>query len=464
VRNGSFGKQSRLKEVDITRGRRAPRHRVLKGFLALLAAAALVLVVLGWRASIASSAPADRSAFDPGLLRRGEQLATIGNCAGCHTAPDGPPFAGGTALKTPFGTLYGTNITPDPDTGIGSWSETAFRRALREGVSRDGHLLYPAFPYDHFTRLADDDIAALYAFVMTRTPVRFTPPAHQLTFPLQFRPLIAGWNLLYLHKGPLQPRPDQTAEWNRGAYLVEGLGHCAACHSPRNAMGAERPEAAFGGGEAEGWHATALNAQSPSPVPWNTEALAAYLQHGIATDHAITAGPMQDVVQNLSHAPEGDVRAIASYVDSLMGPATAERQARETTSRQRAAPPALVAVQAAPAAPGADAAQLALGASVYATSCASCHDLGRQLSSSSGLRLPLAVALYLPDPRNLVHIVREGIVPPVGRPGRWMPGFDGALNDEQITALAAWLRHVAASQPPWPNLAQAVKDTRKPSP
>ncbi|MFC5497398.1 c-type cytochrome [Caenimonas terrae] len=434
------------------------KHRSIKGLLALLLVALAALAALAWRPSIAQSAPAPRSAFEPGLLRQGEQLAAIGNCASCHTAPEGPPFAGGTALKTPFGTIYGSNITPDPETGIGGWSEDAFRRALREGVSRDGHLLYPAFPYDHFTRLQDQDIAALYTFVMTRDPVRFVPPANKLVFPLQFRPLIAGWNLLYLDKGPRPPQASQSADWNRGAYLVDALAHCAACHSPRNQLGAERRDAAFDGGEAEGWHATALNVHSPSPVPWSAEALAAYLQTGLVADHAITAGPMQDVVHSLSHAPVEDVHAIAVYVQSLMGAPTPQQQARESASRQRASQPSVALPT-----PAGDA-QLALGAGVFASSCASCHDLGRQLSSASGLRMPLAIALYLPDPRNLVHIVRDGIQPPPGQPGRWMPAFDGELSDDQIAALAAWLRQVAAAQPPWLDLAQAVQDSRKPSP
>jgi mono/diheme cytochrome c family protein len=431
----------------------------IKELFALLLVAAATLLAMAWRDTIAQSAPPDRAAFDPGLLRRGQQLAAVGNCAGCHTAPDGPPFAGGTALKTPFGTIYGSNITPDPDTGIGGWSEAAFRRALREGVSRDGHLLYPAFPYDHFTRLQDEDIAALYAFVMTRDPVRFTPPANKLMFPLQFRPLIAIWNNLYLDKAPLPPQPGQSAEWNRGAYLVDALAHCSACHSPRNKLGAERRDAAFDGGEAEGWHATALNTRSPSPVPWSAENLASYLQTGLVADHAITAGPMQDVVHSLSHASTGDVRAMATYIHSVLGPPTTEQQAREAAARQRAAQPSVALVP--PATPAADAAQLALGASVYATSCASCHDLGRQLSSASGLRMPLAIALYLPDARNLVHIVREGVVPPAGQPGRFMPAFEGELSDDQIAALANWLRVVAAGQPPWPDVAQAA---RKPNP
>jgi mono/diheme cytochrome c family protein len=399
-----------------------------------------------------------RPMFDPPLVRRGELLAAVGNCASCHTTSDGAPYAGGVPLQTPFGTIYGTNITPERETGIGTWSEAAFARALREGVSRDGHLLYPAFPYDHFTHLLDADIGALYAFVMTRDPVRFQPPENRLRFPLQFRPLVAFWNTRYLHVGPLPQQASQSAEFNRGAYLVEALAHCAGCHSPRNALGAERPDAYLAGGDAEGWHATALNGQSPSPVPWTAQVLADYLRAGLVADHAITAGPMQDVVRNLSYADAADVQAIAAYIHAQMGPPTREQQAREASSRQRAAQESLAAVRPSTAA-AADEAVLALGAAVYTSSCAACHDLGRELSSNTALRLPLAVALHLPDPRNLIHITRRGIEPPEGERGRWMPPFEGSLTDEQLAALVLWLRRQGADAPPWPDVLRTVKES-----
>lgn len=404
------------------------------------------------------AAPA-RSTFPASQVRKGALLAAAGDCASCHTTATGSSFAGGVPLLTPFGTIYGTNITPDPQTGIGSWSEAAFRRALRHGVSRDGQLLYPAFPYNHFTQLTDDDIGALYAFVMTRDPVQAQAPENQLTFPLQFRPLVAGWNLLYLEPGPLPHRAAESAEWNRGAYLVGGVGHCAACHSPRNALGAERKEALLASGEAEGWHANALNEQSPSPVRWTAEALTTYLRTGIAADHAMAAGPMQGVVHNLSQIDAADVRAIATYIASVMGAPTSEQQARETAARARATQQSLAAVRPALAAPAGQEQVLALGASVYAGSCASCHDQGRQLSSSTALRLPLAVALHLPDPRNLIHIIRQGIQPTDGEAGRWMPPFEGSLTDEELTALLVWLRRQGTDAPPWQDVARTVKET-----
>jgi mono/diheme cytochrome c family protein len=441
------------------RARRHPFSTFLVTLLVLVIIGAAVFFALAWHSAIDPVAPPARASFDHALVKRGEQLAALGDCSSCHTTRAGSPYAGGVPLQTNFGTIHGTNITPEPETGIGMWPEEAFRRALREGVSRDGHLLYPAFPYDHFTRLTDDDIHALYAFVMTRDPVRSETPANRLVFPLQFRPLVAGWDFLYLKQGRAQPA-QQDAQMARGEYLVQSLGHCSGCHSPRNALGAERHEDAYlAGGEAEGWHATALNANSPSPVPWTQATLAAYLRTGLVPDHAMTAGPMQDVVNNLSHADAGDIDAIAAYIVAQMGPPTPERQAREAASRQKAALDSLAAVHPTTQAPASDEATLALGASVYAGSCAGCHDQGRGLSSNEALRLPLAVALHMPDPRNLIHLVRQGIQPVDGHTGRWMPGFEGSLSDDELTALVTWLRRQGTDAPPWKNVAHDVKES-----
>jgi mono/diheme cytochrome c family protein len=414
---------------------------------------------LGGQGELQAVAPPARNSFDRAQVARGQVLASLGDCTSCHTTSSGAAYAGGVPLATPFGTIHGTNITPEPQTGIGNWSEAAFKRALREGIARDGHHLYPAFPYDHFTKLNDQDIAALYAFMMTRDPVRATTPANKLMFPLQFRPLVAGWNMLYLKKGPMQQDAAQGAQWNRGAYLVESAGHCAACHSPRNALGAEKKDAYLAGGEAEGWHATALNEKSPSPVPWTVDAMTTYLQHGIVRDHAMAAGPMEGVVHNLARADAADLRAMAVYIVSRMGPADSQRQAREASARKKAAQPSLAAVQAATAAPSGEDETLKLGGEVYAGSCAECHDLGRQFSSGTALRLPLAVALYLPDPRNLIHIIRHGIQPPDGQAGRWMPSFEGSLTDQQLAALVTWLRRQGTDEPPWKDVLKTVKDT-----
>ncbi|HEV7816302.1 MAG TPA: c-type cytochrome [Janthinobacterium sp.] len=415
--------------------------------------AIVALLALSRHRAIDPITPPARENFDARLIARGAQLAAIGNCASCHTMRQRAPFAGGVPLATPFGTIHGSNITPDVQTGIGRWSQAAFDRAMRSGIARDGSHLYPAFPYDHFTQLSGEDLKALYAFMMTRDPVLAATPENKLNFPFNIRPLIAGWNLLFLRKQSFQPVSTQSVEWNRGAYLAQSLAHCSSCHTPRNRLGGEKRDAAFGGGETEGWYAPPLNAKSPSPIPWDVAHMSEYLRTGIAPDHAIAGGPMQEVVSNLGQADEADVRAIATYIVSLMGPVTAERQKRAAASRERAAQP-LSAIT-----PRTEDAQIRQGASIYAMACASCHDGGRGPTSNSALRLPLAVAVYDDDPRSLLRIVREGITPPDGARGRWMPAFQGVLNDEQLTSLAAYLRSEAANAPPWPDLARTVRDT-----
>jgi mono/diheme cytochrome c family protein len=426
--------------------------------LSLVIVAAVGIAILAWHPDL--PAVATPSAFDSSTIERGGRLAALGNCASCHTTRDGRPFAGGVPLRTPFGTIHGTNITPDRETGIGAWSEAAFVRAMREGVARDGGLLYPAFPYDHFTRTTDADLHALYAFLMTRDPVHAVNRPNELRFPFSLRPLIAGWNLLFLHGGTVAADPAQGDDWNRGAYLVQSLGHCGACHTPRNALGAERRRRVFAGGEAEGWYAPALNADSPSPLPWTVDQLTRYLRTGIAADHAIAGGPMQEVVEGLARAPESDVRAIAVYVDSILGAPNPQRQARAAAAVGRAAQGPLTAVPEAASAPAADAQILRLGALVYSGTCGPCHDAGRAVASSGALRLPLAIAVYDPDPRSLLRIVRDGIAPPPAEPGRWMPAFGATLADDQLIALASYLRAAAAGAPPWPDLAKAVRETR----
>jgi mono/diheme cytochrome c family protein len=289
-----------------------------------------------WRPAIAAIEPPAATSFDPALVKRGRELAAIGNCNDCHTVRGGKSFAGGLPVPTPFGTIYSSNITPDAGTGIGRWSEDAFRRAMRSGVNRDGQHLYPTFPYDHFTNVSDQDDAALYAFLMTRPPVNAPARANELSFPLDQRFVIAGWKLLFLRHGTFEPDSSKSAEWNRGAYLVEGLAHCGACHTPRNGLGAERPNAQFDGGDVDNWHAYAINANSAAPIPWNADALYAYLRQGWQPDHGTARGPMAEVVSNLSSVSESDVRAIATYMASVFGAPTPDRknQAAEVLARE----------------------------------------------------------------------------------------------------------------------------------
>jgi mono/diheme cytochrome c family protein len=430
----------------------------LKGILLGVAAVVLVVVagsaILAWHRSIPPIDAPDRSAFAPAQVAKGAQVAALGNCNVCHTKDDTQAYAGGVPLPTPFGTIYATNITPDSDTGIGRWSEEAFTRSMRRGLDREGRHLYPAFPYDHFTKMTDDDIKAVYAFLMTREPVRAEPPANELRFPFNFRFLVAGWNLLFLDEGPYRTDPSHDENWNHGAYLAEGAGHCGACHTPRNRFGAEDKRRAYDGGVAEDWHAPALDEKSPAPVPWTADDLFTYLRHGFVERHGVAAGPMAPVARNMADVPEQDVRAIATYIGSLMGQPAPDRQQKAEkliAAAERESPVGL-----SPASATAD----DRTAIIYQGACASCHH-GKGPSYSQGIPLSLSKTLTMPDPRNLIHLVFEGIRPPEGEPGHLMPGFAGALTDQQTADLVTYLRTNFTDQPPWNNVQDTVTKVRR---
>ncbi|WP_306397029.1 c-type cytochrome [Telluria beijingensis] len=429
--------------------RRRKRHT---GWWLLLAAIVVltgIAFAIMWRPALAPQASIPT--FDQARIERGANLAHLGMCASCHTADLARPFAGGKPMETPFGTVHSTNITPDRDTGIGAWSPEAFARSMREGVSRDGHLLYPAFPYNHYVRMTQADIDDLYAYFMTRPAIAAAAPDNDMTFPFGFRPLVGFWNVLYLDDAPWRPDPRQSSEWNRGAYLADAVAHCAACHTPRTKLGGPDLERQLDGGEAEDWYAPALNRNSPSPLPWTRAQLHTYLRTGMAEDHAVAGGPMQDVVMHLAQANEGDVAALAAWTHSHLAQAPAR-----ATPAQRGGP------LPPPAADDPELPRMQLGYALYANSCARCHDVGRAPSSGTALPLQKAIALYDPDPRSLIHIVDDGILPPSGEPGRWMPGFKAILDDGQASALAAYLRKYGAGQPAWPELDEQVRKARAP--
>lgn len=408
--------------------------------------------VVAWRPAIAAIEPPPPRSFDPALVKRGRELAAIGNCSDCHTVRRGASFAGGLPVPTPFGTIYSSNITPDSETGIGRWSEEAFRRAMRSGVGRDGQHLYPTFPYDHFTNVSDDDDRALYAFLMTRQPVHARTPDNQLAFPLNQRFVVAGWKLLFLHRGQFQPDHSKSAEWNRGAYLVEGLAHCGSCHTPRNVLGAEKSTAQFAGGDVDNWQAYPINLQSPSPVPWTADALFTYLRQGWDPDHGTARGPMAEVVSNLSSVKESDVRAIATYMADVFGAPSPERiQHGEAVIAQAKAPSAPEAHSAATNQPG---------AAIFTAACAACHETSRALPYG-GVNLALSTALSSPDPRNAINIVLSGVRPVDGERSPIMPAFADSMNDQQVVMLLQFLRSHFSNQPAWTGVEKAVAEARR---
>lgn len=415
---------------------------------ALVGGAAAAFAVM-WRPAIAAIDQPSPQTFDVALVKRGRALAAIGNCGSCHTVRGGKDFAGELPVPTPFGTIYSSNITPDAETGIGRWPEEAFRRAMRSGVDRSGRHLYPTFPYDHFTNVSDEDDRALYAYLMTRQPVRAPARANQLRFPLDQRVVIAGWKLLFLRHGTGQPDSTKSAEWNRGAYLVEGLAHCGACHTPRNALGAERATAAFAGGDVDNWHAYAINAQSPAPVPWTADALFAYLRDGWHPEHGTARGPMAEVVGNLAEVPDGDVRAIATYMADVFGAPTPDRKLRGEQVLAQVKTPSMPPAKTE-----------ALGASIYAAACATCHETGRPLPYG-GVNLALSTTVRAPDARNAANIVLSGIRAVEGERSAIMPGFANSMNDAQIAALLNYLRARFGNQPAWTGVEKTVEDARR---
>jgi nicotinate dehydrogenase subunit B len=365
----------------------------------------------------------------------------------CHTATGGVINAGGRPLETPFGTIHATNITPDIATGIGAWSYPAFERAMREGVSRDGRHLYPAFPYPHFAKASDADLQALYAYLMAQAPVRSEAPANTLAFPFNLRPLLAGWNALFHQAGALAPEPTKSEFWNRGAYLVESLGHCSACHSPRNALGAERQDAYLAGGHADGWDAPALTSLSQAPVPWSEDELYTYLRTGHSRFHGVAAGPMAPVVTDLASLPDPDIRAMAVYLASFIDTAT-DTQAQQARATRLEAE-TRVAVAGSP------------GARLYRGACAVCHEVGGLPQFGSRPSLALNSNLHGTKPDNLIQLILHGITTPAFSDLGYMPGFKDSLNDAQVAELVTFLRgQFAPDKPAWSDVGSAVARIR----
>jgi mono/diheme cytochrome c family protein len=409
----------------------------------------LVFLGLAWRPAIAAIDPPAKSNFPDDLIAKGKVLAGAGYCAVCHTRAGGRPFAGGLGVKTPFGMVYSTNITPDPETGIGRWSLEAFTRAMREGVSRDGSHLFPVFPYDHFTKVSDDDLKGLYAYIMTMPAARAVAPANTIPFPLNIRLLQEGWKLLFFKSGRFQPDPSKSAAWNRGAYLATGLSHCGGCHTPRNLLGAERSGDAYAGAVIDNWIAPALTDTNPSPVPWTESELFSYLRSGLAPLHGVTAGPMSPVVHTgLSVVPDSDIRAVAVYFGDLSHAASRtaaiDATVKEALTRSRLG----------------STGEYDPDASLYAGACLGCHYNAGTAPLAVRPELALNSALTLPEPTNFIHVVLDGIGIAEGGPGLVMPGYAAALSDADIARLAAYLRRTRTDKPTWTEIEQKIAAAR----
>ncbi|HTI01433.1 MAG TPA: c-type cytochrome, partial [Acidisoma sp.] len=406
------------------------------------------VVALPWRGAIAPVSPPAPGLYSKETVARGKMLAALGDCAVCHTAPGGVANAGGLPIETPFGIVHSTNITPDAQTGIGAWSFEAFRRAMREGIGRNGQHLYPVFPYDHFTKTTDADLEAIYAYLMSETPVVAKALPNTLPFPLNQRATMAGWNALYLKPGAYVPDPAQSETWNRGAYLVEGLGHCSSCHTPRNALGAEIKARAYAGGMAEGWEAPPLSDLSQSPVPWTEDALFTYLRTGFSPQHGPAAGPMAPVIHELQALPDSDLRSMATYLATLAKPVSVEAEAAAVA----AAEVRNAGVMLPSAGPG---------GRIFQGACAVCHAPSAPQLFGVKPNLALNTNLQSDRPDNLIRIILGGVPQPALPSMGAMPAFGPVLTDRQIADLVSFLRRqYAPDQKPWAGLEQTVATLR----
>lgn len=362
-------------------------------------------------------------------VERGAYLARVGNCMGCHTAAGGAEYAGGRALQTGFGTLYTSNLTPDPETGLGRWSAQDFWRALHNGRSRGGRLLYPAFPYDSYTQVTQGDADDLFAYLQSLAPVRAVAPAHELGFPYGTQAALALWRALYFTPRVWQEQPRKAPDWNRGAYLARGLGHCAACHAPRNALGASAGAMTGGFVAGQGWYAPSLLDGGEAGVRPGHESASLQLMATGAGPSGAALGPMAEVVvRSTQHWRAQDLQALAIYLRDEAVPAA--------PARERSAP--------APA-------TLALGRQLYGQQCAVCHGSEGQGVPGAFPRLAGNASVNLAEPRNLLLAVLEGGYP-AATPQRprphGMPPFGHVLSDAQVAAVASYVRNAWGNQAP----------------
>ncbi len=416
----------------------------MKRFL-LVAGIALAFVIAALGAAIwigeredETPASAIASAASADLLARGEYLARAGNCLGCHTTRGGPPYAGGRELPTPFGTFVTPNITPDRETGIGNWSANDFWRALHYGKGRDGRALYPAFPYTEYTKVSRGDSDAIFAFLQTLAPTSQKAASDRLDFPYNLRPLLYVWRALYFKPGAYQVASTQSDEWNRGAYLVQGLGHCNACHATRNALGAAGG-AALGGGQVAGrsWYAPSLTSRTGAgSAERSIDETMQLLATGL-TDKAAAAGPMAEVVaQSLQHLNSTDLRAMAVYLKSIseIAPATAAAGTlSELTPEAKA--------------------RVDKGSKIYEKHCKDCHGANGEGMPGAYPALAGNTSVLLATPVNTIRSVLDGGFVPTTRSNPrpyGMPPFAQSLNNEEVALVVSYIRNT------WGNRASVV--------
>ncbi len=399
--------------------------------LAVLGAAAVWLLNVRDEADV-TAAPAAHAA-DDGLVARGAYLARAGNCMTCHTARGGQPYAGGLGVATPFGTVFTSNLTPDESTGIGSWSSAHFWRAMHNGRSKSGRLLYPAFPYTSYTQVTRADSDAIFAYLHSLPAVPQPNRPHALRFPYQSQAALAVWRALYFSPGVFQPDAGRNAEWNRGAYLVQGLGHCSACHSPRDALGGIGKGLDLAGGliPMQNWYAPSLASPHEAGVAgWEREQIVNLLKTGVSAQASVS-GPMADVVlRSTQYLSPEDLGAMAQYLKEL------PRQSGQSEASPVAAPPAGTGSPA-------------RAAKLYEQHCAQCHGDKGQGVVNAYPALAGNRAVTMPSTENLVQIVLGGGYAPAtaGNPRPFgMPPFVLVMDDSEVAAVITHIRNSWGNQ------------------
>jgi mono/diheme cytochrome c family protein len=369
----------------------------------------------------------DATATEFAELERGRALAIVGNCAGCHTAEGGKPLAGGRAINTPFGEILAPNLTPDKVTGIGGYTRETFYRAMHEGKTETGRQLYPAFPYTSYTKMTRSDVDALKSYLDTIEPVHNEVAHPRLPWPLSVRATVKVWNAMFFTPGEFKPSVEKSAEWNRGAYLVEGLAHCGACHTPKNILGADKMSERYQGNNIDNWTAPALDQFSNERrTRWTIDDMVAYLKTGRNT-YAVASGPMAEVVMgSTQHVPDTDLRAMAIYLqDQPKRPVSVSPQVRPTETVGNA------------------------GEAIYRDNCSACHK-----ADGSGVKdmFPSLVgngAVLAPDATSLVRVIVQGAGGSftAQRPTRvMMPAFGHKLSNDEVAALGSYVRSAWANQ------------------
>ena len=386
------------------------------------------VLVGSWLLIGVTAAPAQQSApQDAALLAKGEYLARAGDCIACHTAREGKTFAGGLPMMTPFGTLYTSNITPDPQTGIGTWTSDQFYQMMHSGRFPDGGLVYPAMPFASYTKVTRADSDAIYAYLRSIAPVKQPNRPHDLRFPYNNRSLIIGWRTLFFNEGEYKPDPTKSADWNRGAYLVEGLGHCGMCHTAINAFGGSSESQAFEGGliPMQNWYAPSLTSNKEAGLgDWTIEEITDYLRNGLSRRGAVY-GPMAEVVYNsLQYLNDSDIRAMAVYLKGLA----------QGTSPEKPAPPL----------PSAESSLLvSLGKPIYDRECASCHGATGQGMPPNYPPLAGNQSIQMTSAVNAIRMVLNGGYAPgtAGNPMPYgMPPFAQRLSDDEVAAVVTYIR------------------------